>query len=449
MYQNKKVAVVGAGLVGGLLSIHLRKLGYSVVLYDRSKDIRTIDFTGRSINLAVSTRGWHTLKNVGIEDEIEKISIPMDKRAIHSIEGQVSYQPYGINGEAIYSVSRGELNRKIIDLAEEAGTQFKFEQKIWDVNLEDATLYIGDEERGPLQNHTYDIIFGADGAFSKIRQRMTRQNRFNYSQYFLPLGYKELSIPAKEDGTHFLDKNSFHIWPRKDFMLIALPNLDGTFTCTLFMPFEGELSFESINTESSLVDFFAQYFPDALDVMPTLVEDYFTNPTSSLVTTQCYPWVYKDKVALLGDAAHAIVPFYGQGMNAGFEDITELCHQIEYGGDDWIHILDSYQKIRKVNSDAIAELSFRNFKEMGTDTADASFLLRKKIEAKYTKRFPQSWLPLYDRVSFSLQPYHEVLEIGNKQREIMDEVMLYPNIEEVWKTDSIFQIIDDIKKRLS
>ena len=447
MYKNKNIAIVGAGLVGGVLAIHLRKLGFPVVLYDKNQDIRTIDFTGKSINMAISTRGWHALKTVGIEDEIKKITIPMDKRAIHTEDGKITYQPYGINGEAIYSVSRGDLNRKIIDLAEEAGTEFRFKHKIFDVSLEDAALYTGTSEKGDWEEHRHDIIFGADGAFSKVRQKMQRQNRFDYSQFFLHLGYKELSIPANPDGTHRIDCNSFHIWPRKDFMLIALPNMDGSFTCTLFMPFEGEHSFENIATEEKLKSFFKEFFPDTLELMPTLIENYFTNPTSSLVTTQCYPWVYKDKVALLGDAAHAIVPFYGQGMNAGFEDITELYHQIQKGNGDWGAVLQEYQKMRKPNSDAIAELSFRNFKEMGTDTADEMFLLQKKIEAAFTKKHPDLWLPLYDRVSFTLQPYSEVLEIGNKQKQIMDEIMQHPQICEIWNTDEIHNLIlEKIKK---
>lgn len=441
MQENKNIAVVGAGLVGSLLAIHLRKLGFPVTLYDKSEDIRKVDFKGKSINLAISTRGWHALKNVGIEKEIEEIAIPMDKRAIHAIDGSINLQPYGINGEAIYSISRGELNRKMVDIAERFGTKFCFDHKIWDVSLEKSTLYIGEEERGEWEEHQFDVIFGTDGAFSKIRQRMQRQNRFDYSQHFLHLGYKELYIPPAEDGKHRIDPNSFHIWPRKDFMLIALANTDGSFTSTLFMPFEGAYSFESIDTENKLEAFFKEFFPDAFDLMPTLTENYFNNPTSSLVTTQCYPWVYKDRIALLGDAAHAIVPFYGQGMNAGFEDITELFHQIQEGNGDWNEILEAYQKVRKPNGDAIAELSFRNFKEMGTDTADKSFLLQKKIEAKFTKKYPELWLPLYDRVSFTLQPYSEVLAIGNRQQQIMKEVMEEPNIEELWQTDAIYDLI--------
>lgn len=441
MHNHKSVAIVGAGLVGSLLAIHLRKLGYPVVVYDRSDDIRQVSFKGKSINLAISTRGWHALKTVDAVEEIEKISIPMDKRAIHNIKGEITYQPYGIHGEAIYSVSRGDLNRKIVDLAEKTGAQFAFNRKIEDVSLQDATLFIKNLTTQQKEQIKHERIFGTDGAFSKIRQRMQKQNRFNYSQYFLPLGYKELYIPASENGKHLIDPNSFHIWPRKDFMLIALPNIDGSFTSTLFFPFEGEHSFESIDTPEKLNNLFETFFPDVVSIMPTLVEDYFTNPTSSLVTTQCFPWIFEDKIALLGDAAHAVVPFYGQGMNAGFEDITELYQQIVKYTNDWKQILENYQKNRKPNADAIAELSFRNFKEMGTDTANEMFLLQKKIERNFTLKYPQYWLPLYDRVSFSLQPYHEVLEIADKQHEIMQEVMNRPNIKEKWEEEEVYEYI--------
>jgi len=268
---------------------------------------------------------------------------------------------------------------------------------------------------------------------------MQKQNRFDYSQYFLPLGYKELRIPANADGTHKIDKNSFHIWPHGDFMLIALANEDGSFTCTLFMPFEGEISFENINTEEKLLHFFAEYFPDTKDLIPELTTDYFKNPTSSLVTIQCFPWTYQDKVALLGDAAHAIVPFYGQGMNAGFEDITEMYRQIQKHGDDWQAVFENYENVRKPNGDAIAELSFRNFIEMSTKTADEMFLLQKKIEAKFTALYPERWLPLYDRVTFSLRPYTEALAIGDMQRDIMNEIMATLNIREKWDTEEIMQ----------
>ncbi|WLD22961.1 NAD(P)/FAD-dependent oxidoreductase [Flavobacterium dauae] len=435
--QNKDVAIAGAGLVGTLLGIYLKKKNYKVTIFDRSADIRKVKFSGRSINLAMSTRGWNALDRVGIGDEIRKIAIPMDKRAIHLKDGSLTFQPYGINGEAIYSISRSGLNRLMVDLAEKEGVDFKFNQKIWDVNLDTATLYMGENEHGPFKQKTFDMVLGADGAFSRIRHRMQRQNRFDYSQYFLNIGYKELTIPANADGSHKIDSNSFHIWPRGEFMLIALSNDDGSFTCTLFMPFEGENSFEKIDTEEKLTVFFNEYFSDTKDLIPNLQHDYFANPTSSLVTMQCYPWTYKDKVALIGDSAHAIVPFYGQGMNAGFEDITALSDLLDKFPDDIQTVFKNYQEIRKPNADAIAELSYRNFIEMSTKTADADFLLQKKIEAWFTKQHPDKWLPLYDRVTFSLNPYEDALAIGDLQKKVMDKVMQLPNIHKNWQTTEI------------
>ncbi|RRJ92784.1 FAD-dependent monooxygenase [Paenimyroides tangerinum] len=439
--DSLKVAVIGAGLVGTLLAIYLKKAGHDVHVFDRSADIRKIEFSGRSINLAISTRGWKSLDDVQIGDQIREIAIPMDKRAIHKKDGTLAFQKYGMKGESIYSVSRGGLNRLMIDIAEEKGIHFHFEQKIWDVNLEEAIIHIGETERGDWTDLKFDKVFGTDGAFSRVRHRMQRQNLFDYSQVFLKLGYKELCIPANEDGTHKIDPNSFHIWPRSEFMLIALANEDGSFTCTLFMPFEGENSFEAINTEEKVKDFFMNNFPDTKELIPDLVADYFKNPTSSLITTHCYPWTFKDKVALLGDAAHAIVPFYGQGMNAGFEDISEMYRQMEKHGNDWETIFEEYQKIRKPNADAIAELSFRNFVEMGTNTADEKFLLQKKIEAKFTEKYPNKWLPLYDRVTFSLNPYIDALAIGDQQKNIMDEIMSIENIENIWDSEEIESMI--------
>jgi kynurenine 3-monooxygenase len=337
MQTPQKIAIVGSGLVGSLLAIYLRKAGHSVHIYDRSPDIRQIEFSGRSINLAMSNRGWKALDGVGVGDAVRQIAIPMDKRAIHLVD-KLNFQAYGQEGEAIYSISRGLLNRKMIDLAEAAGAEFFFEQKIWDVTLADATLHIGETERGAWEEKKYDMVFGADGAFSRIRHRMQRQSMFDYSQEFLKIGYKELNIPANPDGTHKLDPNSFHIWPRGEYMLIALPNLDGSFTCTLFMPFEGDNSLAELKDIKQVEDFFAENFPDSIEVIPMLAEDFFKNPTSTLVTMKCFPWAYEDKIALIGDACHAIVPFYGQGMNAGFEDITVLNEMIQLYGNDSFRI---------------------------------------------------------------------------------------------------------------
>ena len=441
MQTPKKIAIVGSGLVGSLLGIYLKKRGHIVHVYDRSPDIRNINFSGRSINLVLSNRGIKTLQDVGLESEVLAIGIPVDRRAIHVGKDTVNEQFYGKNGEVIYSISRGLLNKKMVDLAEKAGVEFFFEEKVWDVDLTTATISIGETERGEWTTHNYDLTFGADGAFSRIRHRMQRQSMFDYSQEFMKMGYKELHIPANADGSHKLNKNALHIWPRGNFMLMALANLDGSFTCTLFMPHDGENSFASIETKEQLVNFFAKNFPDTKEVIPDLVDDFFKNPTSYLVTMKCFPWTFSDKVALIGDACHAIVPFYGHGMNSGFEDITVLEEMMEKYGDDWANLLNDYENSRKPNADAIAELSFRNFMEMSSKTADAKFLLQKKIEKWFSDKHPDKWMPLYSRVTFSLQPYSEALAIGDFQNKIMEEIMQMENIEAKWNSTEVEQKI--------
>ncbi|PCJ92712.1 MAG: kynurenine 3-monooxygenase [Flavobacteriaceae bacterium] len=429
---SKSIAIVGSGLVGSLLAIYLQKLGHSVTVFDRRPDIRTIKFSGRSINLAMSNRGWKSLREVGIEDEVKKLAIPLNKRAMHVNGKPVYFQKYGNDGEAIWSISRGVLNRKMIDLAENHGVVFKFNEKVWDVDLPEAKLFTGDSQKGEWQSYAYDLIFGCDGAFSRIRHKMQRRSRFNYSQSFIDVGYKELTILANEDGTHKMDKNSFHIWPRGEFMLIAMPNLDGSFTCTLFLPFEGEVSFEKITNEKEAKEFFKTHFPNVTEDIENLTKDFFNNPTSAMVTMKCFPWTYWDKVALVGDSAHAIVPFYGQGMNAGFEDIYVLKQLIEAHGNNWDTIFKAYQESRKPNADAIAELSYRNFIEMSSKTADSNFLLQKKIEKRFAEKYPDMWVPVYSRVTFSDRPYAEALAIGDQQENVMQRIMKIEGIEETW-----------------
>lgn len=441
MQHSKNIAVVGSGLVGSLLALHLRQKGHTVTVFDRRPDVRTVEFSGRSINLAMSNRGWKALREAGIEEEVRKLAIPLYQRAMHVNSSPVYSQKYGKEGEAIYSISRGVLNRRMIDLAEAAGVEFRFEEKVWDVDLSEANLFTGEDEKGEWKEYDFDLIFGADGAFSRVRHKMQRQSRFNYSQHFIDVGYKELRIPANVDGSHKLDKNSFHIWPRGEFMLIAMPNLDGSFTCTLFLPFEGEHSFENLTTEAAAEKFFSKHFPDIKDEISNLTRDFFRNPTSALVTVKCFPWTYFDKIALVGDAAHAIVPFYGQGMNAGFEDISELNRLEEEHGDDWEQIFREYQTLRKPNADAIAELSYRNFLEMSSKTAEPDFLLRKKIEKKFAEKYPDFWKPVYSRVTFSDKPYSEALQIGDEQAAIMDEIMALPDIAKKWDSEEVEQRI--------
>lgn len=434
---KKNIAIIGSGLVGSLLAIYLKKYGHKITVFDRRPDIRNINFSGRSINLAMSNRGWKALREVGIEDEIRKIGIPLDKRTMHVVGKEKYHQKYGKEGEAIWSISRGVLNKRMIDLAEQAGVDFRFNEKVWDVNLPEAKLYTGESEKSEWKAYDYDLIFGCDGAFSRVRHKMQRRSRFDYSQDFIDVGYKELSIPPNEDGSHKLDKNSFHIWPRGRFMLIAMPNLDGSFTCTLFMPFEGDISFESIKTKKEAIAFFKKYFPNVRKDIENLTEDFFKNPTSAMVTMKCYPWTYWDKVALVGDSAHAVVPFYGQGMNAGFEDIYVLNEIIGKYGNDWESIFQEYQEVRKPNADAIAELSYRNFMEMSSKTANPQFMLQKKIEKHFASKYPDKWIPAYSRVTFSERPYAEALAVGDVQEKIMQEVMKLDNISVKWDSKEV------------
>lgn len=447
MQDSKNIAVVGSGLVGSLLAILLKNKGHRVSVFDRRPDIREVTFSGRSINLAISNRGWKTLREMGIEEGVRELSIPLYKRAMHVAGKPLYFQDYGKAGEAIYSIPRGLLNRKMIDLAEEAGVSFQFEEKVWDVDLSTASIFTGKSEKGEWQEKKYDLVFGADGAFSRVRHKMQRQSRFNLSQEFIEVGYKELHIPAGKDGKHKLDKNSFHIWPRGNFMLIAMPNLDGSFTCTLFMPFEGKNSFESITTEREAEAFFQKHFPDITEEIQDLTEDFFKNPTSALVTIKCFPWTSTDKVALIGDAAHAVVPFFGQGMNAGFEDISVMKKLMEDHGNDWEKIFSVYQERRKPNTDAIADLSLRNYKEMSSKTADQNFLLRKKIEKRFSEKHPEKWIPAYSRVTFSEEPYAKALKIGDQQALIMDEVMQMKDINTKWDSVEVEEKILHLLER--
>lgn len=442
----KDIAIVGSGLVGSLLAIYLRKEGHKVTVFDRRPDIRTVEFSGRSINLAMSNRGWNALQQVGLEEEIKQIAIPLYQRAMHVDGVPLYYQKYGKEEEAIWSTSRGILNRKMIDLAEAEGTEFRFSEKVWDVDLPEAKIFTGESEKGVWEEYQFDCVFGCDGAFSRVRHKMQRRSRFDYSQEFIKVGYKELSILPNEDGTHKLDKHSFHIWPRGKFMLIAMPNLDGSFTCTLFMPYEGDISFESIKTKEDARAFFSTHFPNVMPDLDNLIEDFFKNPTSAMVTMKCFPWTYWDKAALVGDSAHAIVPFYGQGMNAGFEDIFVLTNLLKKYPDNWTLAFDEYQKERKPNADAIAELSYRNFVEMSSKTADPMFLLQKKIEKKFATEHPEKWLPVYSRVTFSNRPYAEALALGDAQEAIMKKIMQLPNIKEKWDSEEVTNKIIELLK---
>ena len=448
--MKKSVTIVGAGLVGSLLSIYLSKRGYKVNVFERRADMRLERMSaGRSINLALSDRGWRGLEGVGIADDIKKIAIPMYGRFIHHKDGTNAYQPYGKDNQAIYSVSRADINIKLMDLAEQQeNVNIQFNKKCTLINRKDLAITFEDNLTNETSHTSADLLFGADGAFASSRLSIQLQSdRFEYNQHYIDCGYKELIIPAGKNGEFLLDKNSLHIWPRGSFMMIALPNPDGNFTCTLFLPFEGEKSFSNLKTDKQVEDFFKSEFSDAFTLMPTLISDFKTNATASLVTVKCAPWVFDNKIGLIGDAAHAIVPFYGQGMNCGFEDCVVLNELIEKHNDDWDIIFPEYEQLRKPDGDAIADLAIANFVEMRDKTADPKFILQKKIEAKFSQHYPDKWIPLYSMVTYSPHiRYSTALKEGQKQQKIMDEIMALNNIESIWESD---EIESEILKRIS
>lgn len=439
MLRKQKFTVAGGGPVGSLLAILLARHGYEVGLFEGRPDSRkTSIYQGKSINIALSDRGWNSLEKIGIGAVGKDTAIPMYHRTVHATDGTLTQLPYGKKDDAIWSVSRGGINEQLITLAEQdENIQVHFEHKLVDVDFEHASASFRiDGDR--LLNVEADFLFGADGAHSKVRRLAHNIPRFSYSQTYMPQCYIELNIPANADGSHRLEANALHIWPRRDFMLIALPNLDGTFTCTLFLNYAGDPSFEALTDKSLVECFFRENFADAMEYLENPVDTFLERTAAPLFLVQVFPWSFNNKVGLIGDAAHAIVPFYGQGMNCGFEDCAELDELIGAHDHDWTSIFPAYETRRKPNADAIAELSKRNFVEMSDLSGDSGFQLRKKIEARFSEAFPELWTPLYSMVTFSPDvPYKKALQLGDEQNDIMDQIMQFPNIEREWQEQHV------------
>jgi kynurenine 3-monooxygenase len=420
----KKVHVVGSGLVGSLMAIFLAQKGYSVELYERRPDMRKADISaGRSINLVITSRGLEAVRQVGLEDKIMAITIPMKGRMLHDLQGQTTFVPYGQNeNEVINSISRGELNNLLMDAVEEyPNVNLHFDKRCQHYDIESGLLTF--EDGHEVQT---EVVLGADGGFSAVRRSMLDQvQNFNYNQHFLEHGYKELTIPATDSGDFAIGRDYLHIWPRESHMLIALGNLDGSFTCTLFYAFEGEHSFASVKNEEDMLEFFQREFPDALSLMPNLVEDYFDNPVGSLVTVRCSPWHVGGRACLIGDAAHAIVPFFGQGMNCGFEDcrvLGELVPPVEEGV-DWSDVFQRFQEARLDNAEAIADMAIENFVEMRDSTADPMFQLKKKVGFELEQRFPEKFIPRYSMVMFHPEiPYAEARTRSENQARLLTQL---------------------------
>jgi len=423
--RNRHIVIAGAGLAGSLFGIYLAKRGHRVDLFERLPDLRKSGpFTGRSINLALSRRGIDALKLAGLENEIMDIAIPMHGRMMHSVTGELSFQPYGKDkSESIYAVSRGVLNSVLLSAVEKfTNATVAFHEQIQAVDLRKGNATFKNSVTKNSRNVNAETIIGADGANSIVRHEMSRLHRFNLSQQYIEYGYKEVAIPAGANGKFQLEKNALHIWPRGKFMLIALPNLDGSFTGTLFYPFEGSESFENIKTEHDVMAFFEKNFRDVISLVPDLAKTFLTNPTGTLVTIKCNPWHYSDKAVLLGDAAHAVVPFLGQGMNCAFESAIILDQCIEQFPDDCEKAFSDYETLRQTNSDALADMALENFIEMRDLVSDPRFLLKKKVDIELEKRFGPRYLPKYAMIQFHRFPYSEARRRGDLNDGILNSL---------------------------
>jgi len=424
MSARDKLTLIGSGLTGPLLAISLVERGFEVELYERRPDMRRVPISaGRSINLALSTRGIHALREAGVFEQIRKIIIPMRGRMMHAVSGELTFMPYGKDEtEVINAVSRAELNIALMNAAEAHGVSIHFNRRCTGFDLRSGAVYVRNHDTGPRATIETNVAIATDGAVSAIRTAMLKVPRFNFSQQYLDYGYKELTIPAGPGGQHIFETHALHIWPRGTFMLIALPNIDGTFGCILFLPFDGDVSFTSLDTESKVQTFFATQFPDALAVMPDLKANFFANPTGAMVTVKCSPWHVDGKALLLGDAAHAIVPFFGQGMNCAFEDCTYFLELLDRLGPDWPRLFSEFENARKTDTDAIADLAIENFVEMRDRVADPRFLFRKKIELELEKKYPGTFVPKYAMVTFHRTPYSVAAARGAIQDRILGEL---------------------------
>ena len=418
-----KFVLIGSGLAGGLLAAYLGRRRYDVDLYERRADPREGNIVGgRSINLAISTRGIHALEQIGIADEVLRHAIPMRGRMIHDKSGALHFSPYDVDpNNCINSIGRAALNTTLIEAAQRySNVRVHFNHRCIEVDLDSATAHLLNTSTNQPLDSSGDAVIGVDGAFSAVRQSMQRKiGTFQYDESYLAHGYKELTIPPGPDGSWRMEKHALHIWPRKSFMMIALPNPDRSFTCTLFWEFEGERSFGTTKTDEDVRRFFEEEFPDAVPLMPTLLEDFKNNPTGSLVTIRCAPWYYRDKVCILGDAAHAVVPFYGQGMNAAFEDCVVLDECLEKFPDNRERAFSEYFSRRKENTDALADLAIGNFIEMRDKTASKTFRAKKKLDHLLEAALPGIYRPLYTMVTFTRLPYAEAARRARLQDRIV------------------------------
>jgi kynurenine 3-monooxygenase len=442
----EEIVIVGAGLVGSLLSIYLARAGYKVTVYDREPDQKDDrPAWNRSINLTLCERGFQALERAGMAEAVRAIAVPVMGRLMHNLDGSLSSQPYGNNGEAIYSVSRNRLNQVLVDGARAyREIDLRFNEECVGIDLAATTLHFRNRGSGHVSSRQTRHIFAADGAFSTVRYFSQRRSRFDFSQVYSTQAYKELTMPALANGDWPLDPNVLHIWPRGNYMLIGFPNTDHTFTCSLHMPYEGEISHGSMRSAEEGLALFRKSFADAIPLMPNLAEEYIAHPPNAMVTIRCNPWTFEDKLVLIGDAAHAIYPSYGQGANAGAEDCRVLMECLERHGHQWLPALQEFQALRKPNADAIADLSDRHFIELRDLVGDPQFLLRKEVERRINRLYPESFKDLYSMVTFTDMPYVDALRIDQRQRVLVERILAYQHLDRMWQSGEIDAVIHEV-----
>ena len=425
MNKKEKILIVGAGLCGSMLALRMAQRGYQVVVYESRSDLRKSDISaGRSINLALSNRGLKALRMAGIEEKARELCIPMKGRLMHDVASNTFESNYsGREGEFINSISRGDLNGLLLTEAEKySNVKIHFNTRCLEIDIETKIASFQSFDSEKQFTVQADVIFGTDGAGSSLRKSYEKQfPEFSVTQDFLTHGYKELEIPADKNGNHVISKEHLHIWPRGDYMLIALPNMDGSFTVTLFLSYsEGLYNFDNLVTEEKIIEFFKKDFPDTLSLIPDILKEFENNPTGKLGTIKCYPWSYKGNTLLLGDSSHAIVPFYGQGMNASFEDVYVFDNVLNQFEGDWLTVFSEFQKQRKIDTDAIADLAIDNYYEMRDHVANPLFKEKRIVEMNLEKYFPTEYFSKYSLVTFNEYiGYHEAMTKGRAQDKVL------------------------------
>nr|WP_238584841.1 NAD(P)/FAD-dependent oxidoreductase [Legionella feeleii] len=444
----RSITIIGSGLAGALLSLYLARRGYEIDLFEARADLRVSKIErGRSINLALSCRGITGLAGVNLMPEVEKLMVPMRARAIHEQNGTIKYQPFGRdNTEYINAIQRSGLNELLLNRAEQtSGIHLHFDIKLIKLDLYNKIAYFELPDKSHLSK-PYDILIGADGAASQVREVLEEEQLIVASREFLPHGYKELSI-SKEHSRHFI-REHLHLWPRDSFMLLGNPNRDDSITGTLFLANKGKNSFAQLNNEKAINSFFREAFPDAYEVMPDLINEFIHNPTGNLSTIKCAPWYFKDHCLLIGDAAHGIVPFFGQGMNSAFEDCRVLNVLLDQYDDDWQQVMPAFFNSRKVNTDAVAEMSMANYHEIQTDIRDAKFNLKKQTEQELMHRYPH-YVSKHVLVMFTNTPYAEAKAHGSLQNELLDEICLKARCIEEIDWSEVEKLMEKYDKKLA